>query len=93
MAEIIEEELFSDPLSKAGSTGSLTTACSKKLAVSPVGITFGQRRPYQHVQAHGGGAQACLAHVLQGSFEGRVPFRPVNLLNVFDQNLNACETQ
>jgi hypothetical protein len=26
MAEIIEEELFSDPLSKAGLTGSLTTA-------------------------------------------------------------------
>ena len=66
MAEIIEEELFSDPLSKAGSTGSLTTACSKKLAVSPVGITFGQRRPYQHVQARDGGTQACLAHVLQG---------------------------
>jgi hypothetical protein len=80
-------------LAQAGSTGSLTTAHPKKLAVSPVGITFGQRRPCQPVQARGGGAQACLAHVLQGSFKGRVPFRPINLLYVFDQNLNACETQ
>jgi hypothetical protein len=80
-------------LAEVGSTGSLTTAHPKKLAVSPVGIAFGQRRPYQHVQAHGGGAQACLAHVLKDSFKGRVPFRPVNLLNVFDQTLNAWENQ
>ena len=78
-------------MAEVGSTGSLTTAHPKKLAVSPVGITFGQRRPYQHVQAHGGGTQACLAHDLQGSFKGRVPFRPINLMHVIVQNANACE--
>jgi hypothetical protein len=72
-------------------TGSLTTDHPKKLAVSPVGITFGQRRSRQHVQEHGGGAQACLAHVLQGSFESRVPFRHINLMYVIVQNVNACK--
>ena len=93
MTEKIVQTLFFNPVAKVGSTGSLTTAHPKKLAVSPLSTTFGQRRPYQHVQEHGGGAQACLAHVLKDSFKGRVPFRPVNLLNVFDQNLNACENQ
>ena len=91
MTEIIVQTPLFNPLAKVGSTGSLTTAHPKKLAVSPVGITFGQRRPYQHVQAYGGSAWACLACVLQGSFEGGVPFRPINLMHVIVQNANACE--